>query len=240
MAWSIFTQGGGKGAAQTWAKDLLSAIGAPSDPATVQVVYDWEVSEGAGGQYNPLNQGPVPGHPELTTTGSQYGGGAADFASWQAGLQGAVDYLNMGNYAAIKRSLVAGDASAARAAIIASPWAGSHYGNGSSFSTEALPGQDTALPGITNASFNPGNIPGDIAGAVSNTFINGILSALGLPNVKELVERSALIIMGMILLVIGMLRVTGQDKMVVRAGKAYLTKGASETEAAQPDESGAE
>lgn len=223
MAWSIFKEGGGKGAAQTWAKDLLSGIGAPTSDANVQVVYDWEVSEGAGGAYNPLNQGPVPGHPELTTTGSQYGGGAADYASWQAGLQGAVDYLNMGNFQSIKKSLVAGDAASARAAIIASPWAGSHYGNGSAFATDPLPGQDTALPGITNASVsNP-------AGGL----INGVLSGLGVPDVKELAERAALILLGAALLVLGLLRITGQDKNAKRAGMAFLTKGASEVGGAE-------
>ena len=148
MAWSIFTQGGGKGAAVTWANDLLDAIGAPKSSGNVQVIYDWEVSEGGGGKYNPLNQGPVPGHPELTTTGSQYGGGAADYASWSAGLQGAAAYLNMSNFRAIKNALVSGNSSAARNAIINSPWAASHYGHGSSFSNEAVPGTATALPGI--------------------------------------------------------------------------------------------
>src|SRR6266498_3794003 len=117
MAWSIFTQGGGKGAAVTWANDLLDAIGAPKSPGNVQVIYDWEVSEGGGGKYNPLNQGPVPGHPELTTTGSQYGGGASDYASWQAGLQGAADYLRMPNFAGIADNLRAGRAQEARTAL---------------------------------------------------------------------------------------------------------------------------
>lgn len=85
MAWSIFKEGGGKGTAQAWAQSLLQAIGAPVTPSNTQVIYDWEVSEGGGGKYNPLNQGPVPGHPELTTTGSQFGGGAADYKSYSAG-----------------------------------------------------------------------------------------------------------------------------------------------------------
>src|SRR5581483_2280122 len=128
MAWSIFKQGGGKGAAVTWANDLLDAIGAPKSAGNVKVIYDWEVSEGGGGRYNPLNQGPVPGHPELTTTGSQYGGGAADYASPAAGIQGAADYLNMPAYAGVLAGLRAGDYSAAQQALIASPWAGGHYG----------------------------------------------------------------------------------------------------------------
>jgi hypothetical protein len=146
MPWSIFTDGGGKEVAVGWAQQLLKAINAPVTPETTQFVYDWEVSEGGGGKFNPLNQGPVPGQPQLTTTGQQYGGGAADFASWQAGLQGAVAYLNMPNFTAVRDALRRGDAVGARSALIASPWAASHYNGGASFSNEALPGGKPVLP----------------------------------------------------------------------------------------------
>lgn len=222
MAWSIFKEGGGQGAAQTWATSLLQAIGAPQTPQNVQVVYDWEVSEGAGGQYNPLNQGPVPGHPELTTTGSQYGGGAADYASWQAGLQGAVDYLNFQNFASIKKALVAGNAEAARAAIIASPWAGSHYGNGSAFATDALPGQTTALPGITNANFIT-SIGGSVANAATGGVFDALTSALGVSDVKDLAERAALIFLGGILVFIGLFRFAGRDKAAAEGVKELIS-----------------
>lgn len=220
MAWSIFKEGGGQGAAQTWATSLLQAIGAPQTQQNIQVVYDWEVSEGAGGKYNPLNQGPVPGHSELTTTGSQYGGGAADYASWQAGLQGAVDYLNMQNFASIKKALVAGNAEAARAAIIASPWAGSHYGNGSAFATDALPGQSTALPGITNANFITG-VAGGLASAGGSAF-DGLLSALGINDLKDLAERAALILLGGVLLFVGLIRFSGRDKAAAEGVKELI------------------
>lgn len=237
MAWSIFKDGGGKPAAQAWAQDLLQGIGAPATTGNIQVIYDWEVSEGGGGKYNPLNQGPVPGHPELTTTGSQYGGGAADYASFQAGLQGAVDYLNMKNYASIKKALVAGDSSAARAAIIASPWAGSHYGNGSTFSTEPLPGQATALPGITNANFIT-DLPGSIVGSVTGGVLDTVLSMLGVKDVKDLAERAGLMFMGVVLMTIGLISITGQDKRAIAGGKAaigFFTKGAAGgTENAKP------
>lgn len=226
MAWSIFKEGGGKGSAQTWAESLLTAIGAPTSPGNVQVIYDWEVSEGAGGKYNPLNQGPVPGHPELTTTGSQYGGGAADYASWQAGLQGAVDYLGMSSYTSIKKALVAGDSSAARAAIIASPWAGSHYGNGSAFATDSIPGQDNALPGITNANFIT-SVGGAVSGATGGVF-DALVNALGVSDVKDLAERAALILLGTVLLVIGLFRFVGRDKALIKGGKqavGVVTKG---------------
>lgn len=229
MAWSIFKEGGGKGVAVTWASDLLSAIGAPQTPGNVQVVYDWEVSEGAGGKYNPLNQGPVPGHPELTTTGSQYGGGAADYRDWQSGIQGAADYLNMQNFRSIKNALVSGNSSAARNAIINSPWAASHYGHGSAFSTEAVPGQAAALPGVTDASALGPMVPD-----AGNTVMNGILKALGLPDVKELAERAGLILFGAILVVVGLVQLSGTKEKAIEitrefvGGKVKAAKAAGE------------
>lgn len=166
MAWSIFTDGGGDAVAVAWAKQLLQNIGAPVSASNVQFVYDWEKSEGGGGKYNPLNQGPVPGHPELTTTGSQYGGGAADYASWQAGLQGATDYLNMPNYTHVLAALKSGDSSGARNALWASPWAASHYGYGSAWYSGSIPGGSNAIP----AGFSFGdNTSGDVGSTADET-----------------------------------------------------------------------
>lgn len=152
MPWSIFTQGGGASAALTWADDLLTKIGAPLSAGNKQVVYDWEVSEGGGGAYNPLNEGPDPDNAALTSTGPQYGGGAADYVSWAAGLQGAADYLAMPNFAQIADDLRANDPQQARSDIIASPWAASHYGGGTSFSDSAVPGSASALAGGAGTS----------------------------------------------------------------------------------------
>jgi uncharacterized membrane protein (DUF2068 family) len=157
MPWSIFTQGGGQGAAVTWAEDLLKDIGAPVTEGNKQFIYDWEVSEGGGGKFNPLNQGPVPGHSDLTTTGQQYGGGAADFRSWGAGLAGARDYLNMPAYSGVREALRRNDPVGARAALIQSPWAASHYGYGSAFSDTPLPGRASALSPAGGSSRIGGN-----------------------------------------------------------------------------------
>lgn len=139
MAWSIFDLPNGDQVATAWAVNLLLAIGAPTSLGNITFVYQWEKSEGGGGMYNPLNQGPVPGDSNLTTTGSQYGGGAADYASWEDGLAGAVAYLDMPNFASVKQALVNNDYMAARQALWASPWAASHYGNGANWSSEAAP-----------------------------------------------------------------------------------------------------
>jgi hypothetical protein len=154
MAWSIFTQGGGNGAALTWAQELLQSIGAPVTPGNEQFVFDWEKSEGGGGIDNPLNQGPVPGDPSLTTSGSQYGGGAADYASIAAGIQGSDDYLNMPSFAPIKQDLINNDPNDAETALFNSPWASSHYGYGKSFNNSPIPGDATSILDGGNGSTN--------------------------------------------------------------------------------------
>jgi hypothetical protein len=168
--WSIFTQGGGNGAAVTWAHDLLAAIGAPQSAGNVQFIYDWQKSEGGGGANNPLNQGPVPGQPQLTFTGSQYGGGAAGYVSVPAGIQGAADYLAMPAYAAVKSALMANNPAGAESALWASPWAGSHYGYGTAWNAAPLPGQASAITPAagTGATLTSSLSPASIAsGAVS-------------------------------------------------------------------------
>lgn len=249
MAWSIFSDGGGDGAALTWAKQLLQKDGAPDTPANEQFIYDWEKSEGGGGKYNPLNQGPVPGHPELTTTGSQYGGGAADFANYADGIQGAVDYLNMPNYTAVQAALRSGNAAGARSALIASPWAASHYGGGSAFSNAPIPGQASSLLGDPG---NPNAVPASTGAAnaqpvnwLSNLFsyqgqindLKGLFGAItgqgsnsGIAaGLQGFIIRASLVVFGAIILIIGIIRLTGGTQSaqtivmgpVGKAGKAY-------------------
>jgi hypothetical protein len=229
MAWSIFSDGGGDGAALTWAENLLQKDGAPVTPGNEQFIYDWEKSEGGGGKYNPLNQGPVPGHPELTTTGQQYGGGAADFTNYAAGVQGAVDYLNMPNYTAVQAALKANNPQAARSALIASPWAASHYGGGSAFSNAAIPGQASSLlgdPGNPNAvPASTGAATGQPVNWLSNLFsyqgqlndLKGLFGAItgqgsesGIAaGLQGFIIRAGLVVFGAIILIVGLIRISG-------------------------------
>lgn len=212
MAWSIFTDGGGNGAALTWAKDLLGKIGAPQSRANEQFIYDWEVSEGGGGKYNPLNQGPVPGGPGLTTTGSQYGGGAADFKNWADGLTGAADYLQMSAYAGVLDGLRNNDAAAARSALIASPWAASHYGYGSSFSDSPLPGQASAL---APAGGGAGSTSGSSA---SSNPLNALAS---LPStLSHIAIIGPVVVLGAALVVVGAAKATGAGRGAQNVSKA--------------------
>jgi hypothetical protein len=204
MPWSIFTDGGGPGAAYTWAVDLLKKIGAPQTAGNEQFVYDWERAEGGGGKFNPLNQGPVAGHPELTSTGPQYGGGAADYVSWSAGLQGAADYLAMPSFVSVWGDLRQNNPAAARADLIASPWAASHYGGGATFPDTPLPGHKSALP--------PGGGSASSSGASSSpTGIAAIGSGLSDLNtsLKTLAIVVPLVVGGAALVVWGFGRMTG-------------------------------
>jgi hypothetical protein len=143
MAWSIFTDGGGNDVAVAWAQQFLTKINAPVTPGNTEFVYQWMKSEGGGGKYNPLNTGSVYNRPDLTTTGSQYGGGANDFASWDAGLIGsAINVQTPGpdNYPAIVNALRSDNPAGARQALWSSGWAASHYGYGTNWSNAALPG----------------------------------------------------------------------------------------------------
>jgi hypothetical protein len=228
MAWSIFSEGGGEGAAVTWAKNFLSALGVPQSNANVTFVYDWEKSEGGGGKYNPLNQGPVPGHSELTTTGQQYGGGAADYASWQAGVTGAVDYLHMQNYGGILDALKRSDYAGAKSALVASPWAASHYGGGSTFSGATPPGA-APLAGGTQATTAGLTIPG-LGGISVSGVMQGImdtfLKAIGLGSMKDMFERLGLIILGFVLVIVGIHLLAGGN-----AGQAInITTSSEESE----------
>ena len=174
MAWSIFTDGGGDNVAVAWAQQLLTKLGVPVTPGNTEFIYQWEKSEGGGGKYNPLNTGSVYGHPELTTTGSQYGGGANDFASWDAGLIGsAINIQTPGpdNYPAIVTALKNNDPAGARQALWNSGWAASHYGYGSNWSNAALPGSSGNV--VPPTFFSGGTTGTNVSKGIDCTLLSG-------------------------------------------------------------------
>jgi len=192
-AWSIFQQGGGAGSAFTWAKDALNEIGAPLTTGNEQVIYDWELSEAGGGWYNPLNEGPDPDNPSLSGP-SQYGGGAANYVSYAAGLQGFHDYLQMPNFSAIGADLTGNNPTQARTDIINSDWAGSHYDWGAAFSDSPLPGKANALKGGAG-----------ITDATTTSFLSGATGFLSDIGSADFWERAGLIFFGAILIIVGII-----------------------------------
>jgi hypothetical protein len=142
--WSIFT-GPKKTAPLVYAEGVLHDAGAPETPANIQFVYDWERSEGGGGVDNPLNVGPVTGYG--ATSGSQYGGGAANYASLTDSAKAVAHELHTPTYAPILAGLKRSTYRASANALFNSPWAASHYGHGKSWATTPVPQAD--LTGLT-------------------------------------------------------------------------------------------
>ena len=168
MAWSIFKEGGGPLVAVGWAKQFLQYIHAPVTPGNVEFVYQWEKSEGGGGQYNPLNVGPLSGHKDLLVpgdTGSHFGGGAADYNSWQSGILGAMYGVELQYYKNVVGNLRANNPTGARQALWDSPWAASHYGHGANWYFGTIPNGSPILPGpgvgTTGTSGNGGTTASD-------------------------------------------------------------------------------
>jgi hypothetical protein len=111
-----------------WARALLAADRLPVTSCNLSAVTAWERAEGGGfgnqAAYNPLNVNPGagagwPGHPAI---------GAWAFPDAATGLRYTVATLNNGYYGGILAALRRGNsAQAVCDAIMASPWAASHY-----------------------------------------------------------------------------------------------------------------
>lgn len=111
-----------------WDHALLAALNDPQTSCDFNAVAEWERREGGGfgnqASFDPLNVNPGPGagwpgHPAI---------GAWAFPDAVTGLRYTVATLNNGYYGGILAALRAGNsAQAVCDAIMASPWAASHY-----------------------------------------------------------------------------------------------------------------
>jgi hypothetical protein len=111
-----------------FARALLAADSLPRTSCNLSAVLEWERREGGGfgnqAEFNPLNVNPGPGAgwPGYNAYGAWAFPNAAD------GLLYTVRTLNNGDYGGILSALRAGNsAQAVCNAIMASPWAASHY-----------------------------------------------------------------------------------------------------------------
>ena len=111
-----------------WAHALLKDDGFPRTSCNMNAVMTWERFEGGGfgnqAAYNPLNVNPGPG--------AGWPGGNADgawaFDNAGDGLRYTLQTLNLPAYAGIRSALQSGDdPQGVCDAIMASPWAASHY-----------------------------------------------------------------------------------------------------------------
>ena len=135
-----------------WARALLAADSLPVTVCNFNAVTEWERREGGGfgnqASYDPLNVNPGPGagwpgHPAI---------GAWAFPDAATGLRYTVAVLNNGDYGGILAALrAANNAQAVCDAIMASPWAASHYDGtltASCLGKESkCPGTEPARPG---------------------------------------------------------------------------------------------
>jgi hypothetical protein len=122
------TGGGGPGTRRGWAKAFLAAIPEPVTRCNVNAVVAWETAEGGGfgnqAANDPLNLNP----PANTSWPGQHVIGAWAFPTATDGLTYTVQVIHNGSYGSILAALSqGGDAQAVCNAIMASPWAGSHY-----------------------------------------------------------------------------------------------------------------
>jgi hypothetical protein len=127
---SSVLDGGGHnlGTRRGWARAFLAAIPEPVTRCNVNTVVAWEHAEGGGfgnqAANDPLNVNPGPGagwpgYPAI---------GAWAFPDPQTGLDYTVQTVRLGYYSGVRAALSAGnDPQGVCDAIMASPWAGSHY-----------------------------------------------------------------------------------------------------------------
>lgn len=155
-----------------FAVQLLKAIDAPTTPSNVAVVVAWVEEEGGGITDSDTNN-------QLNTTEPGFGGvmqstGSFAYPSGAAGVAANAAVLLQPDYTAIvdafRRSAPEGEIVAA---IVASPWASSHYA-GSAFAAMA-----TDATEITPASPDPAPSSSDIGGASDAKDFLGAVQALG-------------------------------------------------------------
>ena len=111
-----------------WARAFLAAIPEPVTRCNVNAVVAWEHAEGGGfgnqAAYDPLNTNPGPGagwpgYPAI---------GAWAFPDAQTGLSYTVQTVRLGYYDGVRAAMAQGNnPQGVCDAIMASPWAGSHY-----------------------------------------------------------------------------------------------------------------
>lgn len=250
MAWSIFTGPNGNASAVAYAETVLEDLKLPTTNTRIKFIYDWEKSEGGGGQFNPLNLGAgFPG----TTSGNQYGGGAANYESLSASASGVAEQLQQPSYATVLDALDSNTFTYGRAesAIEGTGWAAGHYGFGADWNTTPVPNE----PGAANLAaqwwqyLSPG---ADIATVATGGALapsgQGVATQLpGLAEIgrffedpigtiwnaeKTLILRGFLILVGVILLFIGVSKLfsgntnTNPVTTIVEGGSDVGKKGA--------------
>lgn len=216
-----------------WATTVLTDAGLPTTPNNVLNMVRWMASEEPPSNWyhnnNPLN---------INAGGS----GSDSFPSLTASAQETASYLNMPNYTGIKAALASNAPfSSFEAAVVASPWAASHYGGGSSFfsgtpATVSLAGQTLVAGSPGNPASSGGSSVGGSSvgcGASSNKGIGGdLIGGLGDACQIKALTGGLLVGLGGAMLIIGGVLIffgPGRARQVVRAASPlrFIPSGSS-------------
>lgn len=139
--------------ARDFAVAVLQGLNAPVTNGMIDFMVRWEASEGGAWhnaeKFNPLNVAAYDSNP--TNPHSV-------MPNWATGIAATISVINQSNFSDLAAGIRSGDPSKALQALIASPWASSHYGGGSAFPSSAGSYGSTALSddGSTNVSWSGG------------------------------------------------------------------------------------
>jgi hypothetical protein len=111
---------------------------------------------------------------------------------------------------------------------------GMGYAN-SILAAAGVPGNITAGPAAGTGTLDSANLAGSSSDSIGSTILGGVLSALGLSfsDITDILERGALMIFGAILVIVGIIRISGgsatqkKDNPVAAAGPAAATPEAT-------------
>jgi hypothetical protein len=216
MSWSLFDQTAVS--PLSWAQAELQSLGVPLTAANEQSLIAWALLEGGGGTYNPLNTSlPEPGSVKINSDGVQ------SYTSWDQGVQATTSTIDESYYTQILADLKAGSGIGTTPEL--STWSGNGYDSLSGTWNEAgqyMSGQASPLPagasGVSTASYNPLSIlPGDL-GSVVGSLVGKVFGAtVGKAftgDITDVLERGALMLFGAVLVVIGLLKITGNETKI--------------------------
>lgn len=115
----------GNGRDDSFYAEVLRGIGAPVNDLNLSVLRAWQRAEGGTSSWNPFNTTmPAKG---ATRYGSN-SAGVKNYTSREQGIDATVRTIKQGYYRNVVAALKQSNPTGAIAAIIASPWAGGHYG----------------------------------------------------------------------------------------------------------------
>jgi hypothetical protein len=225
MAWSLFDQTAVSPI--SWAQSELASLGVPLTAVNEQSLIAWALREGGGGTYNPLNTSqPEPGSTTFNSSGVQ------DYPSWDTGIEGTTATIEQSAYTQIYADLQAGTGIGATSEL--GTWSGGAYDSLASTWGEAgqyLNGQSTPLPSGTSGSSGSGTQQATLASfnpLNPSTWVPSILgSVIGSSGIEDALERGALIVFGAILVIIGIIRLTGGSNQKITLNMPVSSGGSS-------------